>query len=234
MHWVLEPWTRTQSAGWPKRPRPASPLVIELLHGTDAADCMPFSSVPARHPFPPPLTQPRADGVVDRVPQHRARHEHGEQHTHVQLAHAREGTGGEQQRVARQEGRQHQACLAENDALGAQGGRGGAAAALASEFQDLSRSGSGPLKGTVQCWAKGGRGTPNRKAEACAGCTETAAAKRTRCYAVDSMHGTPPAPGGRTRRAHPEQRVSGCAVRLDEGRQVLVQVEHQADDGCGG
>jgi hypothetical protein len=41
-------------------------------------------------------------------------------------------------------------------------------------------------------------------------------------------------PSWRAPATHPEQRVGCGAVRLDEGRQVLVQVQHQAHDGWGG
>lgn len=60
-------------------------------------------------------TEARADRVVDGVAEHRARHEDGEQQLDVELAHAGKRARGEEQAVAGQERRQHEARLAEHD-----------------------------------------------------------------------------------------------------------------------
>ena len=56
-----------------------------------------------------------ADRVVDGVPQDGGHAEQEEQRPEAEGADAREAAGGEEERVARQEGRDHQARLQEDD-----------------------------------------------------------------------------------------------------------------------
>ena len=58
-----------------------------------------------------------ADPIVDRVAEHRGNHQQGQQHHDVERigVERRHRPGCEEQRIARQEGRDHEAGLAEDD-----------------------------------------------------------------------------------------------------------------------